>query len=110
MTFHSQCGNPHCNGGQDCHPDLMNAEVEALYWRCDEMLECCRWSIHNAFENALTELNGARPAIRMICPYGDQCYQKNPEHLINFVHPHDRDPTYKPREGDPVFDPDAADG
>lgn len=98
MYFEPKCGSPHCTAGYDCHPNLMNAEVEALYWRCKSIDECCRWSINRAFEASLEERGGERPADaqRTDCQYGPQCYCKDPNHLIDFTHPNDRDPVYKP--------------
>ena len=100
MNFTPMCGTEHCKGGWDCHPNLMNSEVEALFGRLhhqgQDIKECCYWSVNNAFESTLTTRGGDRPEERTPCEHGTHCYRKNPEHLLNCSHPGDRDPMFKP--------------
>ena len=89
--FKSECGNSDCNGGWDCHPDVMNNEVEALWYRNNANLqECCRWSLHDAFMIELKSHDNVRPTGRKSCKYGTGCYRKNVVHLMMYEHPGDR--------------------
>ena len=69
----------------------MHCEVERRVFAVDDkyrLQECCRWSLHHAFEKALAKRGDVyveqkdRPA----CRYGRSCYRMNPEHLLDYYH------------------------